>query len=66
MSDDRASEAIVRDLLSGLQSKFKLSDAHCQLIAKDIEEIAQEPVDRRQQIIQQIEKVSNFRQGKEK
>lgn len=56
MADDRASEAIVRELLTGLQNKFKLSDAHCKLIAKDIEEIATEPAERRAQIIGQIEK----------
>jgi hypothetical protein len=53
---DRASEAVVRELLGSLQQKFKLSDAHCKLIAKDIEEIAAEPADRRGAIIAQIEK----------
>lgn len=56
MSEDRAAEAVVREMLSSLQQKFKLSDAHCKLIAKDIEEIATEPPDRRAQIVGQIEK----------
>jgi hypothetical protein len=55
-SEDAALEAVVRPILAGLKTKFGLSDAHCALIAKDIEEIANEPADRRNQIIQQIEK----------
>jgi hypothetical protein len=55
-SEDRAAEAVVREMLASLQAKFKLSDAHCKLIAKDIEEIAAEPPERRAQIVGQIEK----------
>jgi len=55
-SEDAALEAVVRPILASLKAKFQLSDAHCQLIAKDIEEIAAEPADRRAQIITQIEK----------
>lgn len=55
-AEDQATEAVVRQILSGLQAKFKLSDAHCNLIAKDIEEIAAEPADKRATIVQQIEK----------
>lgn len=56
MAEDAAVEAVVRAILSDLRAKFQLSEAHCNLIAKDIEEIAQEPADRRGQIIQAIEK----------
>lgn len=56
MAEDAAVEAVVRAILSDLRQKFQLSEAHCNLIAKDIEEIAQEPADRRGNIIQAIEK----------
>jgi hypothetical protein len=55
-AEDAALDAIVQPILAHLTQKFGLSKAHCTLIAKDIEEIANEPPERRGQIVQAIEK----------
>lgn len=56
MADDRAHEAVVREIMVGLQARLQLSPAHAQIIAKDIEEIAGDSPERRAHIVAQIEK----------
>jgi serine/threonine-protein kinase 24/25/MST4 len=49
-------ERIVKEALDGLKAKFNLSDAYLKLLAKDLEDLPDQPSDMRARIIADIEK----------